>query len=141
MNFIGHHYHALEQKGRLAIPSIFREGLGDKIIITRGLETCLHVIPQKTWKKTVSEVPIHPFGKKSDRDWLRLITHNSQEVQFDQQGRVHIDTHLLKYANLSKNCIIAGSINYLEIWDQETYHQYYKKLEETKEEITTKKYE
>jgi MraZ protein len=141
MNFIGHYYHALEQKGRIAIPSVFRRELGKKIIITRGLEECLFVFPESIWLQTVGEVPIHPFGKKIDREWIRLVTHNAQESNFDSQGRILIQDHLINFAKLEKNCVIAGSVNYLEIWDRDIYHAYMELLDLNAKEITERKYE
>ena len=140
MDFIGHYYHALEQKGRIAIPSVFRGKIGNKAIITRGLEECLFVFPINIWKQTVGEVPIHPFGKKIDREWIRLVTHNAQESSFDNQGRILISDHLIKFAKLEKDCVIAGSVNYLEIWDRGIYHTYMESLASKTEEIVERKY-
>ena len=140
MNFIGHYYHALEQKGRIAIPSVYRGEFSEKAILTRGLEQCLFLLPISVWEQTVSLVPQHPFGKRIDREWIRLITHNSAECEFDSQGRILIVDHLIKYAKLTKNCVIAGSINYLEIWDRNIYHKYFESLIERSEEITEQKY-
>lgn len=140
MNFIGHYYHALEQKGRIAIPSVFRSKFGKTAIITRGLEECLFVFSEDIWKQTIGQVPIHPFGKKIDREWTRLVTHNAQESNFDSQGRILITDHLIRFAQLKKDCVIAGSINYLEIWDRDIYHAYMDNLENKAEEITERKY-
>ncbi|MFC1654054.1 division/cell wall cluster transcriptional repressor MraZ [Patescibacteria group bacterium] len=135
MNLIGRFYHALEQKGRLAIPSIFRKKIGKSTILTRGLEGCLFLFPTHSWEEIISQTSSHPFTKKRTREWIRLLVHNAQGVEFDSQGRILITDHLRKFASLENNCVVAGSINYLEIWDRDTYHTYMDSIESRAEEI------
>lgn len=133
--FIGHHYHALEQKGRLAIPAGFRKELGKTGILTRGLDGCLFLFPKTTWEKTVTEAQNKPFTQKSAREWVRLLTHNAVEVDFDSQGRILIPEFLRAYGNLKEGVVIAGSLNRIEIWQKERYHQYMISLEAQAEAI------
>ncbi|OGV92433.1 division/cell wall cluster transcriptional repressor MraZ [Microgenomates group bacterium RIFCSPLOWO2_01_FULL_47_10] len=138
MNFIGRYYHALEQKGRIAIPAAFRKTLGTTAYLTRGLEGCLFLFPADVWEKNVSRIAGQPFTRKSVRDWSRLLLQNAQAVEFDPQGRILIHDHLLASAKLTNECVIAGSGDYLEIWDRSTYHTYLDQLESQAEEIAEK---
>lgn len=133
--FIGHYYHALEQKGRLAIPAAFRKELGKQAVITRGLDGCLFIFPEGHWQKVISEADSQPFTKESARNWVRLLTNNAQLIEFDGQGRILVPTHLKEFAKLTNNCVIAGSLNRLEVWDRKTFEKYSQKLEAKAEEI------
>lgn len=135
MSFIGRYYHALEQKGRLAIPKAFRAQLQTGAIITRGLDGCLYLFPQTTWDSIISQAATHPFTQKASREWVRILTHNAHQVDFDSQGRILIPEHLRELAHLSKDCVLAGSIDKVEIWHRDTYHQYMEKLDAQAETI------
>lgn len=138
MNFIGRYYHALEQKGRIAIPALFRKNIGDQAILTRGLEGCLFLFPKTSWDKTVKDTISHPFTSKDIREWTRLLVHNARECEFDLQGRILIPEYLRDFAQLESECVIAGSLEYIEIWDKQKYHTYMDTLENRAEEIAEK---
>lgn len=129
MQFIGRFYHALEQKGRVSIPASFRSQLGEKAIITAGLEGCLFLFDQGNWQEVVAEAAHLPLTKKNSRDWTRYLAGNAAEVSFDSLGRILIPEHLRQAANLSKNTVIVGSLKRVEIWDQDSYHAYLKDME------------
>ena len=135
MRFIGHYYHSIEQKGRIAVPVNFRNELGETAILTRGLDGCLFLFGVEDWEEVVKEANIQPFRKKNAREWVRLLTHNAVQVSFDSQGRILIPEHLKLYAQLQKECVIAGSLNKIEIWQKGKYHQYMEELEANAEDI------
>lgn len=124
MTFIGRYYHALEQKGRLSIPIAFRSLLGEKIIITSGLDGCLFLFTEDEWQKILQETTLSPLTKKNIRDWARYLTNNAVPLDFDPQGRILIPEHLRNIAKLSKDTVVVGSLNRVEIWDRTIYHQY-----------------
>lgn len=121
--FVGHYVHSLESKGRLAIPPHFRHQLGKKPIVTRGLDGCLFLVPQRTWEKVTDELKGSPLTKQDTREFIRLMAHDAAEVTFDSQGRMLIPVSLRHYAGLKKLVVVAGSLSWIEIWDQTTYHQ------------------
>lgn len=134
MNFIGRYYHALEQKGRIAIPASFRKSLGSDPILTRGLEGCLFLFPKDKWEKAMIGTTT-PFTKKDVREWTRLMVHNAQPASLDGQGRILIQENLKSFAHLEQECVIAGSVDYIEIWDKATYHTYMDRIESQAESI------
>lgn len=138
MNFIGRYYHALEQKGRIAVPASFRRQLGEQGILTRGLEGCLFLFPTSSWEKTTQGIANNPFTSKDVREWTRLLVHHANISEFDSQGRILIPEHLRAYALLESECVIAGSLEYIEIWDRQKYHSYMDTLENRAEEIAEK---
>jgi MraZ protein len=135
MTFIGRYYHALEQKGRLSIPASFRAKLGQSAIVTSGLDGCLFLFDQATWQETIETTAQGPLTKKNARDWGRYLANNAEEVVFDSQGRILLSEHARNTAHLTKDIVVVGSLNRIEIWDRETYHTYLDALEQQVETI------
>lgn len=114
--FIGEYHHSIDEKNRLIIPAKFREELGDKFIITKGIENCLFVYSLESWQKIVNKLETLPFTKKDARQFVRFFLSAASEVEFDKQGRVNIAQPLVSYANLEKECVTIGTGDRLEIW-------------------------
>lgn len=135
MQFIGRYYHALEQKGRLSIPTSFRNKLGESAIITLGLDGGLFLFALGDWEKIVAKTGELAFTKKNARDWIRLLSNNAIEVSFDRLGRILIPEYLREKAKLNKDVVVVGSLERVEIWDQKAYHSYLDTIEGEKEAI------
>lgn len=88
--FIGEYHHSVDDKGRLIIPSKFRDELGTKFIITRGIENCLFVYSLESWEKIVNKLETLPFTKKDARAFIRFFLSGASEAEFDKQGRINI---------------------------------------------------
>lgn len=138
--FIGRYYHRLEDKGRVSLPKTFRE-TGSDWIITRGLDGGLFLFRPETFEQQVQELSERTFTKKRNRDFIRYMVNDARLVSIDKQGRVLLPDYLTTFAKLTKEVVIVGSFNYIEIWDQQTYHSYLDTLESSAtniaEEITT----
>lgn len=132
--FIGRYYHTLEQNGRLALPKNFRKD-SSTWIVTRGLDGGLFMFVPETFEKQLSELSERTFTKKRNRDFIRLMVNNAEEVEHDALGRVVLPKYLTEQAALKKNVVISGSYSYLEIWDRDRYHAYLDNLEPQLEEI------
>lgn len=115
---IGEYSHTIDPKKRLAIPSKLRKELGTKAVITRGLDSCLFIFPQKEWQQLVDKLSSLPFGEKNSRSFVRLMLAGASEVSLDGLGRVLVPDYLKNYAQLKKNVVIAGIHNRLEVWDK-----------------------
>lgn len=139
MMFIGEYRYNLDEKGRLAIPNDFRQKLGDKIIISRGIEQCLFVYSLEDWNKLVDKISKLSFTKKSHREFSRMFLSGAYQKDIDSKGRTNIDNNLLSYAGLVKECVIIGVGERIEIWDKEKWDNYYLDhqniLDEISEEI------
>ena len=118
--FIGEYHHSIDDKGRLIIPSKFREELGEKFIVTRGIENCLFVYSEESWQKIVDKLETLPFTKKDARQFIRFFLSGASEAEFDKQGRINIPSPLITYANINKECIVIGTGDRLEIWSKES---------------------
>ncbi len=124
MYLIGRYYHALEQKGRLSVPKSFRDSLGKEPVLTQGLEGCLFLFSKLEWEATVSTVAKQPLTTKKSRDWARYLSNTAVLSEPDSLGRILIPDYMQQFAHLSKRIVVVGSLNRVEIWDQDTYHRY-----------------
>ncbi|MGN1371207.1 MAG: division/cell wall cluster transcriptional repressor MraZ, partial [Candidatus Coprovivens sp.] len=98
--FMGEYHHNIDDKGRLIIPAKFRSELGEKFIITRGLEKCLYVYSESEWNTIVAKLKTLPFTKKDVRTFIRSFFSGATECEFDRQGRINITSPLVSYAGI-----------------------------------------
>ena len=122
--FIGEFHHNIDDKGRIAIPSKYREILGDNFVITRGIEHCIYVYPNDTFNHIVTKLESLPFTKKDARAFTRFFMSGATAIELDKQGRVNVPSPLISYANLSKKCVIVGTGDRLEIWNEGAFNEF-----------------
>lgn len=122
--FMGEYHHTIDEKKRLIIPSKFRMNLGESFVITRGLENCLFLYPQKEWQKIIDKLNTLPFTKKDARNFSRFFMSGATLLEFDKQGRIVIPSSLSTYANIIKNCTIIGVGERIEIWADENWNKF-----------------
>ncbi|EST13150.1 division/cell wall cluster transcriptional repressor MraZ [Sporolactobacillus laevolacticus] len=134
--FMGEFNHSIDTKGRLIIPSKFREELGDTFVVTRGLDQCLFVYPMGEWHRIEEKLKALPFTKKDARAFTRFFFSGASECALDKQGRVSISNGLREYAKLIKDCVVIGVSTRLEIWDQQAWGQYFAQSEESFNDIS-----
>lgn len=139
--FIGEYHHNIDEKNRLIIPSKFREELKDEVIITRGLENCLFVYPKNNWNKITDKLNTLPFTKKDARSFNRFFLSGATSASFDKQGRINISSVLTDYAKLSKECVIIGVGDRLEIWALEKWNDFFTANEENMSDIAENLFE
>ena len=121
--FRGEYNHTVDTKGRLIIPSKFREKLGDECIVTRGLDGCLFVFPMKEWENYEEKLKQLPMTNKNARSFVRFLTAGATSCEFDKQGRVLIPATLRKFAGIEKDVVLAGLLNRIEIWSEEKWNE------------------
>lgn len=123
--FMGEYHHSIDEKGRLIVPAKFRAELGDKFIITRGIEHCLFIYPKERWEEIVHKLESLPFTKKDARNFTRFFLSGATVAEFDKQGRINITSPLINYANIEKDCIIIGTGDRLEIWSAHAWNDFF----------------
>ena len=133
---MGEFHHNLDEKGRLIIPSKFRNELGEAYVITKGLDKCLFVYSITEWDKIVSKLNTLQFTKKNVRAFERSFIGSASLNEFDKQGRINITSPLVHYANIKKECVIIGVSERLEIWSKEEFESYMNDNEDNLEQIT-----
>lgn len=122
---MGEFHHNLDDKNRLIIPSKFRYELGSKFIVTRGIEKCLFVYSVDEWNKIIEKLNTLPFTNKDARTFMRMFLSGATECELDKNGRVCINQPLMDYASLSKECVVIGVGDRLEIWDQGMFDNFF----------------
>ena len=127
---MGEFHHNLDEKSRLIIPSKFRNELGEKAIITKGLDKCLFVYSESEWNKLVQKVSNLQFTKKNVRAFERSFIGGASLIEFDKQGRINITSPLVHYANITKECVIIGALERIEIWSLDDFNKYMKENED-----------
>ena len=127
--FIGEYTYSIDEKKRLAIPAKFRQLLGKKAVITRGLDQCLFLYPAKEWGSLVKKLAQLPLSQADARGFARLMLTGAMEVSIDNLGRILLPDYLKKYAFLKKKVVIAGVFNRIEVWDERKWQEYKKKTE------------
>ncbi|MCI6899103.1 MAG: division/cell wall cluster transcriptional repressor MraZ [Tenericutes bacterium] len=139
--FIGEYHHSVDDKGRLIIPSKFRDELGTKFIITRGIENCLFVYSMESWGKIVNKLETLPFTKKDARAFIRFFLSGASEAEFDKQGRINITSPLISYANITKECVVIGTGDRLEIWSEESWNDFFTSAKDSMSDIAENLFE
>ena len=128
---MGEFHHNIDEKGRLIMPSKFRSELGERLIITKGLDKCLFVYSETEWNKVMQKVGSLQFTKKNVRAFERTFIGGASIIEFDKQGRINITSPLVHYANIQKECVIIGVNERLEIWGLEEFDKYMMESEES----------
>lgn len=121
---IGEYEHSLDVKGRLILPAKIREDMGDKFIVTKGLDGCLFGFSQNEWTNFEEKLKTLPLTNKNARDFVRFFLSGATECGIDKQGRFLIAGNLREYANLEKDAIIIGVGTRIEIWNREKWKSY-----------------
>lgn len=132
---MGEFHHSIDEKNRLIIPSKFRGDLGSRVIVTRGLEGCLFVYSESEWNIIVSKLKTLPFTKKDARAFSRFFLSGAIEAEFDKQGRIIIPSPLIGYASITKNCVVIGVNDRLEIWAEDSFNKFMSDNEEDLSDI------
>lgn len=132
---MGEFQHSIDEKGRLTIPAKFREALGSSFVVTRGLDHCLFVYPQKEWEMLEAKLKSLPFTRKDARAFVRFLFSGATESELDKQGRVLIPAALREYARLERECVVIGVSNRAEIWSRELWAEYSAQAAESFAEI------
>lgn len=127
---MGEFHHNIDDKSRLIIPSKFRCELGEKFIITKGLDKCLFIYSMEEWNKIIQKISSLQFTKKNVRAFERAFIGGASTIEFDKQGRINITSPLVHYANITKECVIIGVNERLEIWASEEFDKYMKENED-----------
>lgn len=121
--FIGSFYNSLEAKGRLVLPKAFRQEVEAGFVLTMGFDGQLQLFRESDWQKELERLTSLSTFKANHRALLRFILGNASEVELDKIGRLSIPTHLLDQAKITKEVVIVGVGQSIELWDRDTYHQ------------------
>lgn len=133
--FIGEYQHAIDDKGRMAVPVKFRATLGEHAIVTRGLDRCLFIFSALEWEGLAKKLVALPLAQANSRAFTRLMLAGAMEVDLDSQGRMLVPDYLRVYADLKKQIIVAGLYNRIELWNETAWKKYKTQTESDSDEI------
>ncbi len=135
---IGEYLHTLDSKKRLSLPAKFRKEVGDRVVITRGLDSCLFVFPEKEWQKVAEKLVNLPFGQADTRGISRFILAGAVESEVDGAGRVLVPDYLKTFAGLNSRVVLAGVSDRIEVWDEKTWNDYKDRIEKDADQMAEK---
>ena len=126
---IGEFRHIIDDKKRISLPASFRREVGKKLVITKGLDSCLFAYTIEGWKKVASELEKLPMTQSAARSFNRFILGSAFEVDLDTMGRVLIPDHLKDFADLKSRVVVVGLNERIEIWDEKKWKENIDKVE------------
>ena len=122
--FLGEYRHTLDPKGRLILPSAYRDALTEGLVMTVGLDNCLAVYPDSDWPRIREGLRKLRATDRRERAFARMITSSAHLETPDKQGRVTIPPRLREYARLGKDVTVVGADVRIEIWDSGAWDTY-----------------
>jgi MraZ protein len=132
---LGEHEHTLDDKNRLTLPARLREQLGDRVVVTRGLDGCLYVYAVPAWERLSDRVgTLDPLSGEA-RTLQRFFFASAAEADLDKQGRIVIPVHLLTAAGIGREVTVTGVRDHLEIWDRAAWRTQRQTVEGSAEDV------
>lgn len=119
--FMGEYNHTIDAKGRLIVPSKFREQLGNEFVVTKGLDGCLFVYSNEEWQRIETSFREKPLTSKEARKFSRFFFAGAAVCEVDKQGRILLPANLREYAGIDKDVVSVGVLSRVEIWSKERW--------------------
>ncbi len=121
--FMGEYNHTIDSKGRLIIPSKFREDLGQEFVMTKGLDGCLFVFPIKEWEAFEEKLRSLPLIDKNARKFSRFFLAGAAVCELDKQGRTLVPGTLREFAGMNKEVVLTGMLDRIEVWSKDKWNE------------------
>jgi MraZ protein len=134
----GEFRHTIDDKGRLSLPAKFRPDLGERVVVSKGLEQCLFVFPMKEFEALVERLKAMPLGRKEAREFSRFLLAGSVDVEIDSHGRILLPQNQREYAGLEREAVLIGVSSRVEIWDRQAYEEFSQRADSEFESIAEK---
>ena len=132
---LGEHDHSLDDKNRLTLPAKLREGLGDGVVVTRGMDGCLYAYAAEDWQRLAERIQgLDPLSRES-RMMQRHFFAGAVRADLDKQGRMVLPAALLELAGIQREVTVAGVYDHLEIWDRAAWREHLNEVEGSAEHV------
>ena len=118
---MGEYNQTIDTKGRLIVPSKFRETMGDEFVVTKGLDGCLFVYDNTEWAAFEEKLKGLPLTNKDARAFVRFFLAGAATVEVDKQGRILLPSVLREFAQITKDAVLVGVASRIEIWSREKW--------------------
>lgn len=132
---LGEFRHALDAKGRVFLPARWRDELGEKVVLTLGLDRCLYLMTTESFGEMAERFQRWQLEDETARQYSRLFFAKASEESVDSQGRITIPVPLREAANLGKELVLTGAGHRAEVWDRSRYDAYSGEAQERYEEL------
>ena len=134
--FMGEFTCKVDNKGRMMLPSKFRDELGEQeFVITRGLDNCIDLFPIEEWKNIEDKLKKLQTTNSKHRAYQRFVMSAATKTEFDNQGRLNIPTSLMEHAQIDKKILLTGMNDKIEIWSEESWKKYIQNTGESIEDL------
>lgn len=127
--FIGEHRHSIDEKGRIQVPSKWRGQLAEGAVVTKGFDGSLKLYPVTLWQEIAANLSKLPQSQPASRAFVRQTLAGAVDLEPDKLGRFVIPSYLRQFASLSKETVLAGLADHIEIWDVKTWDTYQKSID------------
>ena len=121
--FMGEYNHSVDAKGRMIVPSKFREQLGNEFVVTKGLDGCLFAYSHEEWQRIEDSLREKPLTSKDARKFMRFFFAGAANCELDKQGRILVPQTLREFAGLEKDVVLTGNLNRIEVWSKEKWSE------------------
>lgn len=132
---IGEYHHTLDPKKRLSLPAKFRKELGERIVITRGLDACLFLFSESSWRSIAEKLASLPLSQADTRGFSRFLLSGAFEAEADGAGRILIPEYLKEFAGLGSAVVLAGVSDRVEVWNENTWSEYRRRIEKNADQL------
>lgn len=114
----------IDAKGRMALPAKFRSQLGQGLVMARGQERCVYLLPFDEFRRIAGQIQRTSVGNKAAREYLRVFLSGAVDQEPDKQGRVVVPQMLRDYADLGTEVVVIGVGTRAEIWNKQAWERY-----------------
>lgn len=125
---LGQEFRKISKKHQVALPMRIRAELGDRLIVTKGIESCLQIVSPKNWEILLEGTEGKPFLDKTTRELHRFLFGNAVELVLDKQGRMILPDYLVTYAKIKSQVVFIGIQRYVEVWDTDEFKKHEDKI-------------
>jgi transcriptional regulator MraZ len=139
--FRGRYEHTIDGKGRLSIPSRYREELASRdvgTLILSEADHCIWAFPFDEWERLEERLRQHPQLSPERRNVVRVLVASAKECPVDRAGRTLVPPELREFAGLKKDVVIAGALEGFEIWSRDRWIEHRQTLRVGFDEMTRK---
>lgn len=134
--FIGEHRHNIDDKGRVQVPSKWRSELAGGAVVTKGFDGSLTLYSRSRWEETAAKLSALPQSQPEARAFVRQTLAGAVDLELDKLGRVLLPTYLREYAGATKQLVLAGLHDHIEIWDEQRWNAYINGIDQGSPEYT-----
>lgn len=133
--FMGTYNNSIDAKNRMIIPARFRDELGYKVVLTKGIDNCIYLYSMEQWEKFMDKLSGLPVSDMRARNFVRNFTGSAEELEVDRQGRITLPQGLRDRVGIVKELTTIGCMDKIEIWSRQEYEGIQEDVEMTGAQI------